>query len=77
MEDELLPKSFSCSTPSSEEPEDESPPPPPESVAVEIPGPHMRPPKQTYNAAWAASALMFLVMLMCICIVLWYVFTHN
>jgi hypothetical protein len=79
MEDVLLPKSFSCSTPSSEEPEDEIPPPP-ESVVITIPASPATPPKskkRVYDARWAAMALMFLAIIMCVAIILWYIFTNN
>lgn len=76
MEDVLLPKSFSCSTPSSEEPEDETPQP----VMITVPAPPAAPPrtkKREYDARWAASALMFLAILMCVAIILWYIFTNS
>jgi hypothetical protein len=77
MEDVLLPKSFSCSTPSSEE--DETSEPQTESVIVTVPAsPASRPhKKQVYDARWAALALMFLALLMCVAIILWYIFTNN
>jgi len=74
MEDVLLPVSFSCSTPSSEDPDDDrltTPQLPPQPVVVRSQ------PKEVYNAAWAASAIMFLAVLMCISIIVWYIFTDN
>lgn len=69
MEDVLLPKSFSCSTPSSEEEEPEELP---QSVIVTIPAK-----KREYNATWAAMALMFLAIVMCVAMILWYISTNN
>jgi hypothetical protein len=69
MEDVLLPKSFSCSTPSSEEEEEETvtiPPPPPPPAKNRV-----------YDAKWAATALIFLAVLMCVSVILWYIFTNN
>lgn len=77
MEDVLLPKSFSCSTPSSEDPDDDRPPPAPDSVVVEVAPPPPPKCKSKCNARLAASALMFAAVIMCISIILWYVFTHN
>ena len=77
MEDVLLPKSFSCSTPSSEEEEPEELPQP---VIVTIPAPPTDPPKskkREYDARWAATALMFLALLMCVAMILWYIFTNS
>ena len=76
MEDVLLPKSFSCSTPSSEE-EDETPEPQAESVIVTVPPAPAPPKKQEYDAKWAALALMFLAVFMCVAIILWYIFTNS
>jgi hypothetical protein len=72
MEDVLLPKSFSCSTPSSEEEEER------ETVIVTIPPPPPPPAKnRVYDARWAAAALIFLAVLMCVSVILWYIFTNN
>lgn len=71
MEDVLLPKSFSCSTPSSEEEEA------PQSVIVTIPVAPPKSKKREYDARWAATALMFLALLMCVAMILWYIFTNS
>jgi len=73
MEDALLPKSFSCSTPSSEEEPEELPRP----VIIAIPAAPPKSKKRGYDAAHAATALMFLAVLMCVAIILWYIFTNN
>ena len=70
MEEILLPKSFSCSTTSSEEEGGESRKP----TEVAIPIPPLEESKRCeYTAEWSAITLTLLIIAVCIALIIWYI----
>jgi hypothetical protein len=73
MEEILLPKSFSCSTTSSEEEGGESRRPTEVAISI-LPKPPAEESKRCeYTAEWSAITLTLLIIAVCIALIIWYI----